>query len=186
MASSAYALFGSSSREGTDLVGTQDPIDGEMVAGLKYDELPDDVRIVIDTYSLDIITMDDTDEDEVREMFLRLQNGTTLKAQERRTAMPGRMRDFIKEIGDHDFFERVAFKDSRYAFDHVAAQMTAIELNGGPCHVRNSHLNKMYEEYQDFDSSCSDARKIRRVLDTLCQIFPEKTPELERYSVISL
>jgi hypothetical protein len=40
------------------------------------------------------VILSDTDEDEVREMLLRRQNGTTLKAQERRNAISGKMRDF--------------------------------------------------------------------------------------------
>ena len=34
-----------------------------------------------------VVILSDTDEDEIREMLLRLQNGTTLKAQQRRNAM---------------------------------------------------------------------------------------------------
>ena len=43
-----------------------------------------------------VVILSDTDEDEVREMLLRLQNGTTLKAQQRRNAMSGKMRDLLK------------------------------------------------------------------------------------------
>jgi hypothetical protein len=64
--------------------------------------------------------------------------------------------------------------------------MAAIELNGGPCHVKNANLNAIYEANRDFDVASSKAKKIRRVLDYLRQAFPDKTPELERYSVISL
>lgn len=163
-----------------------DPVDDEPIAGLHYADLAHTLRLQFDTYSLDVIVLSDTDEDEVREMFLRLQNGTTLKAQEKRNAMPGRMRDFVKNLADHPFFGRCGFKNSRFNFDLVAAQMTAIELNGGPCHIRNSNLTRMYEAQADFDSSSAKARKIRRVLDFLGEAFPEKTPELERYSVISL
>jgi hypothetical protein len=63
---------------------------------MRYEELPDDLRLRFDTYNVNVVIISDTDEDEVREMFLRLQNGTTLKAQERRNAMPGKMRDFVK------------------------------------------------------------------------------------------
>lgn len=119
-------------------------------------------------------------------MFLRLQNGTTLKAQERRNAMPGKMREFVRELAGHAFFENCGFANSRYTFDLVAAQMTAIELNGGPCHVKNASLNAMYEAHCDFDVTSGKAKKIRKVLDYLLQAFPDKTPELERYSVISL
>ena len=60
-----------------------EPIDELAIAGYSYDELPDDLRTQFDVYPLDIVILDETDEDEVREMFIRLQNGTTLKAQEK-------------------------------------------------------------------------------------------------------
>lgn len=163
-----------------------DDIDGVTVAKLKYGQLPEDLRLRFDNYALDVIVLSDTSDDEVREMFLRLQNGTTLKSQEKRNAMPGNMRAFVKDLAKHVFFKSVAFSDSRYTHDLVAAQITAIELNGGPCHVRNSNLNAMYESQVAFEPNGSKAKKIRRVLDFLALAFPAKTPELERYSVISL
>jgi len=163
-----------------------DDIDGVVVKRMHYDDLPEDLRLRFDNYDLDVIILSDTSEDEVREMFLRLQNGTSLKAQEKRNAMPGKMRAFIKDLAQHTFFSRCGFSNSRFTHDLVAAQMTAIELSGGPCNVRNFNLNNMYETQQDFDSTCHKARKIRRVLEYLAQSFTEKTPELERYSVVSL
>lgn len=163
-----------------------DPIEGVDPSKLKYADLPDELRLKFDTYSLDVIVLSDTDEDEVREMFLRLQNGTTLKAQERRNAMPGEMRTFIKSLASHSFFDNCAFSNSRFSFDLIAAQVTALELNGGPCNIKNANLNTMYKVQEDFDSNSGKAKKIRRVLDYLLEIFPEKTPELERFSVISL
>jgi hypothetical protein len=44
----------------------------------------------------------------------------------------------------------------------------------------------MYEEQVDFEPTGPKARKIRRVIEYLAQAFTEKTPELERFSVISL
>lgn len=163
-----------------------DDIDGVVVAKMHYDDLPEDLLHRFDNYDLDVIVLTDTSDDEVREMFLRLQNGTSLKAQEKRNAMPGKMRTFIKDLAQHPFFSRCNFANSRFTHDLVAAQMTAIELNGGPCHVRNANLNAMYEAHQDFDAASLKARKIRRVLEFLAQTFTEKTPELERYSVVSL
>lgn len=168
------------------LAKKSDPIDGEEIQGLKYDDLPDDLRLRFDTYNINVVIVSDTDEDEVREMFLRLQNGTTLKAQERRNAMPGKMRDFIKQLSEHPFFSSCNFSNSRYTFDQLAAQMTLIELVGEPTNVKNADLNKMYETENNFDPTSPKAKKIRRTLDYLKVVFPDKTPELERYSVISL
>ena len=163
-----------------------EPVDNQPIASLKYAGLPDDLRMRFDTYPLDVVVMSETDEEEVREMFLRLQNGTTLKAQERRNAMPGKMRDFVRALAGHRFFANCAFSNSRYTFDHIAAQMALIEIEGGPCNVKNANLNGMYEDHAEFDANGSQAKKIRKVLDFLLKAFPDKTPELERYSVISL
>ncbi len=168
------------------LAKNADDIDGVVVANMHYNDLPEDLRLRFDNYDLDVIVLSDTSEDEVREMFLRLQNGTSLKAQEKRNAMPGRMREFIKDLAQHQFFSRCNFANTRFTHDLVAAQMTAIEINGGPCHVRNSNLNAMYTSHMEFDPASPKSRKIRRVLAYLAQTFTEKTPELERYSVVSL
>jgi hypothetical protein len=133
-----------------------------------------------------VVVLENTDEDEVREMFLRLQNGTSLKAQEKRNAYPGKMRDFVRELVQHPFFLSVGFKDSRFAFDHVAAQLVCLEIQGGPTNVKNADLNRVYELNREFDSKGQVAKAVRRVLDFLASVFPEKTPELERYNVIGL
>ena len=93
----------------------------------KYDELDLDVSTVFDAYPVDVVIVDDAiqndEDDEVRDMFLRLQNGTTLKAQEKRNAMPGQMRDFVKGLAQHSFFANCRFSNKRFTFDQVAAQM---------------------------------------------------------------
>ena len=84
-----------------------EPVNGIVVANKKYSELHMDIATIIDSYNLDFVILDNEDEDEIREMFLCLQNGTSLKAQEKRNAMPGQMRDFIKKVSEHEFFQKV-------------------------------------------------------------------------------
>ncbi len=86
----------------------------------------------LDVYPLYVVVVEDTDEDEIREMFLRLQNGTTLRAQEKRNAYPGKMRNFVRELSKHPFFEKVGFKNSRYTYDLIVAQLVCLEMAGGP------------------------------------------------------
>jgi hypothetical protein len=61
-----------------------------------------------------------------------------------------------------------------------------MELAGGPTNVKDVDLNKMYENNKGFDTKSPEAKSVLRVLNTLNEIFTEKTPELERYNVISL
>jgi hypothetical protein len=163
-----------------------DPIEGEAIVGCSYSELPDELRIRFDVYPLDVVILEDTDEDEVREMFLRLQNGTSLKAQEKRNAFPGKMRVFVHDLAQHPFFTKVGFANARFAHDHVAAQMVLLETQGGPANVKNADLNRMYELNLDFDAKSSLGKAVKRVLEIMAEVFPEKTPELERYNVVAL
>jgi hypothetical protein len=168
------------------LIRNAESIDGYPVAGLKYQELPDELRIRFDTYPLDVVLVEDADEEEVREMFLRLQNGTSLRAQEKRNAYPGRMRDFVRSLASHPFFGSLGFSNSRYTYDLIAAQMVRLELAGGPANVKNRDLNKMYEDGQQFDTSGSDATAVGKTLDLLRSVFFEKTPELTRFNTVAL
>lgn len=162
-----------------------DPINGVEIKNKRYSELDPDITDIIDTYNLDFVILDKTDE-EIREMFLRLQNGTSLKAQEKRNAMPGKMRDFVKSVSSHQFFDKVNFNDSRFTYDLIAAQMCLLAIKGNITNVKDKELNDMYKNNVEFDDNCEQARIVRKILDYLNSMFVSKTPELQRYSVISL
>lgn len=163
-----------------------DPVNGYDVANLNYSDLPMDVATIINSYTLDFVILDNEDEDEIREMFLRLQNGTSLKAQEKRNAMPGKMRNFVKEIAKHDFFNKVNFSNARFTFDLIAAQMCLLCIEKKICNIKDKDLNVMYEEYRSLDVNSSEARTVIKILNYLNEMFKSKAPELKRYSVISL
>lgn len=164
-----------------------DPVDGIEIKGLHYADLDDDIRDKLDSYNLDFVVLDDVSDDEIGEMFLRLQNGTTLKAQEKRNAYPGNMRNYIKELATHQFFlHSVHFKNSRFSHEHVAAQLCLLTINGGICDIKDRHLNEMYLENQTFDVHGDIAKKITKTLNYLYKMFPVLSPELKRYNVVSL
>jgi hypothetical protein len=163
-----------------------DPAKSKNVAGLKFQQLDEDIKDVFEAYELSVIVLREASDEDVEEMFLRLQNGTPLNAAEKRNAMPGEMKLFVRSISAHPFFEVCGFSNHRFAYDHVAAQMILSELNGGICNLKNTDLQKMYKTYQTFDSDSAKAKKVRRVLDFLVTAFPQKTPELKKFNAISM
>ena len=168
-----------------------DPVDGIAIAGKKFSQLDDDLLEELNTYQISVVIVEEAkqtdEEDEIRDMFLRLQNGTTLKAQEKRNAQPGKMRDFVKELAEHSFFSKCKFKNARFTYDHLAAQMVCLEMSGGPASVRDSQLTRMYEANRQFDPNSKVAKKVVRVLDYLDAAFPyENTQDLERYNAINM
>ena len=163
-----------------------DDVNGHVVAEKYYKDLDPEVSDIIDMYNLDLVILDDKTEEEIREMFLRLQNGTSLKAQEKRNAIPSKMRDFVKSVANHNFFYKVDFKDSRFTYDLIAAQMCNLALNGKIVNIKDKDLNDMYWNNLNFDKNCQQAKIIFKILDYLDTMFPSQAPELKRYSVISL
>jgi hypothetical protein len=158
---------------------------GTDLKGKKYDDLPPDAWIELGRFPLTVVELDATDE-EVEEMFVRLQNGTTLRAAEIRNAMPGNMKLFVRELAEHGFFGNCRFSNTRRDYDHVAAQMTRLELEGEPTDVKNTRLEAMYRENQEFDLKSDKAKKVDRVLDYLLTMFPSKSPFLEKYNAVAL
>jgi hypothetical protein len=165
-----------------------DPVDGEEIKDKYYKDLSPKMKKKFTMYPIDVVTVyDSKNEDEIREMFLRLQNGVTLKSQEKRNAMGGHMRDFVINCSKHKFFaEKVGFQDLRLAHQLVAAQMILLELNDGPTDIRNKNLNNMYKDQKEFNASSPEAKKVLRTLDYLNKIFKENTPELKPYYAITL
>jgi hypothetical protein len=163
-----------------------DTVHGHVVAGMNFSELPNDLVDDFQTYELSFVILEDATEDEVEEMFTRLNNGETLTAAEKRNAMPGDMKDFVRELAFHPLFGKVPFKNTRFAFDQVCAQMVCLELAGGPTDTKAKDLKKMYEDYVKFKKNDALARKIKRVLNFLDTSFIDKTPELRRQNLVSL
>ena len=174
-----------------------DVIDEIDCAGKRFEELDDNILDEFNQYQIDVVIVDDAirddNTDEISDMFLRLQNGTPLNAQEKRNAMPGHVRDLARKLGDgHEFFSKCAFSSKRYAYHHVAAQLVCIEREGGePTNISKIYLDRLYIENASnkaFKPGGIINKRINRALEFLCRAFPDagKIPELERYNVINL
>jgi len=163
-----------------------DAVAGREVAGTKYSQLPDEVKDRFDQYELHFVILRDAMQDEVEEMFLRLQNGTTLKAAEKRNAMPGAMGKFVRDLTRHPFFARLPFDNRRFTHDELSAQLMMLELEGAPCDVRGRHLEKMYDDHREFDPESLPAAKARRILGFLARAFPVKRADLKKTVALSL
>ncbi len=95
----------------------------------------------------------------VRDLFIRLQAGTALSAQERRDAWPGELPEFMKDIAGHEhkgegktlFRERIAGKDDMRR--KAAAQMFLAwhrQREGGALPTTDSSaLDELYREMAD-------------------------------------
>ena len=165
-----------------------DPVDGHIIAGQFYEDLNDDLVDQLEAYELSMVTVERAEDQEVEDMFLRLQNGVPLNSAEKRNAISGSIRDFVHEIADSSKFmnSSAAFNNTRYSHDEVIAQMVLIEMHGGPTSIRHTQLKDLYQNHKDFKKDSLTAKRVKRVLHFLRKAFPQKSPELTKVNLISL
>lgn len=149
------------------------------------------------------ITTDNTNE--VRDLFVRLQSGFPLNAQEKRDSYPGQFTDFILSLGGkpaiprypgHDFFQRVLRMkpgQDRGKTRQLAAQIAILFLERrrkGPEHFTDINAKAIDDYYYtnlDFDSDSPSCKRLRDILDTLNQLLGHgKSPKLRAHDAIHL
>jgi hypothetical protein len=151
----------------------------ENLDGKYFDDLSADQQDMIGSFSLTIADIRDASDIEVRELFLRLQEGASLTPPEKRNAMVGNMRDFIHEVAQLPIFLKTTVKNDRFQHADYASHITAMELAAGPTDVKAADLKKMYEVNIDFDLEGAKAKKIKKVLNFMDKVFPDSCNELK-------
>ena len=63
-----------------------DAVQGHQIADKLFEDIHDDLKQELQAYELSIVVVEDAQDDEVEDMFLRLQNGVPLNSAEKRNA----------------------------------------------------------------------------------------------------
>jgi hypothetical protein len=150
--------------------------DSGNLCGKFYKELPKIAQNQFDDYELHIEKCYTDNDDDLRELFKRLQLGTPLNSGERLMAVGGDMHDFVLQLSRHKFFNKmIAVRNSRYAHFTIAAQISLLGVRGiGDMRLRD--LEDFFGNYSSFQSKGSEGKKIRSVIDYLSRVF-EKDSE---------
>ena len=140
------------------------------LGGKRWSELPDDARDRLQLANVTVSKIEDATENEIHELFLRLQRGEPLNAAERRNAMSGPVRDFVADkLATHSLWMETGLRSTRYGLHEHAALILALVLNGGPTALKGADLYRLYED-KDFDPRGQIAYRTLQVLDTVREI----------------
>ena len=150
------------------------------LSGKKFSELPSDVQDQFAIFELNLVEVEDASDLDIRDLFLRLQEGLTLNPVEKRNAMPGKMRDFIADLGEnHRVFPLTFLSKKRFGWHDLAAVVTCLEIAQGPTDVKAPSLTKMYRDNQDFDHNGSVAKKVQQHLRYMEKVLKDRPPEMD-------
>ena len=149
------------------------------LSGQKFSELPSDAQDQFALFDLSLVEVEDATDLEIRDLFLRLQEGISLNPVEKRNAMPGKMRDFIADLGDRQrVFPLTSLSEKRFGWHDLAAIVTCLEMAEGPTDVKAPSLRTMYQDNQNFDGNGSIGKKVKRHLKYMERVLKDRPPQM--------
>lgn len=175
--------------------------------GKDFLSLSEQLQLQLLSAKLSVALISDATDNEIRDLFVRLQSGFPLNPQEKRDSLPGEFTRFILNLGDkpklvgnpgHEFFTdvlrmRPSAKSDRGRSRQLAAQIAVLFLSRrtmGNSHFSDTNTKAIDEYYYtqlDFDASSDDCKRLRKILDKLATLFKDwKGPKLLAHSAIHL
>ena len=143
--------------------------------------------------SLDVVLVQNADEEDVEDLFSRLNNGEPLNAAEKRNAMGGKMCALIRDVAAKAFFSTLPFDNKRYQHYELAVKLLLIEHAESATGAFFSDLKKRYlDRLVTENKSISDASAqglIKRVdaqLALVGRVFGKGDPLLARQAYAPL
>ncbi len=156
--------------------------------GSKFRDLDDYWQEFFKSRSLDVVLVQDADEEDIEDLFSRLNNGEPLNAAEKRNAMGGDMCSLIRDVSEHKFFtQRAAFPNKRYQHYEVAAKVLLIEsteaAGGSPfVDLKKRFLDKMVRDRKVMETKTrlQLQERVTTQLDSVARLFGKHDPMLAK------
>jgi len=145
-----------------------------------YDELHKEWQDIFDSYPLPIIDLKDYNDEEIRDLFRRLQHGKPLIPGEILNAYPGDIVLVMRNLADHKFFKNVvAIKTKRYKHYYISAQLMFLESEGIK-DISPYYIYEFFEKNKNLNTNSKVYSRINKVLNYINDVFQTKTPELRK------
>lgn len=150
----------------------------------KYDELKKGYQQRFDEYPVPIIYLEGYNDEEIRDMFRRLQAGKPLTVGERLNAYAGEIVPTMRTLGNHRFFnDIIPMKLKRYRNYQLAAIFMYLEHDGIK-DISPRNLYEFFTKYWEISTSSNVYRRVVKVLNYLVKAFKKKTGQLDKGSWI--
>ncbi|MEZ5946163.1 MAG: DUF262 domain-containing protein [Hyphomonas sp.] len=156
----------------------------------KYSEFSEEQKEYFRGQTIDVVTILDADEDDIEELFSRLNNGEPLNAAEKRNAMGGNMIKLVRELAKSpELKQSLSFKDKRMSFHEVSAKLVKMEISekdghGIFCDLKKKFLDQMVEKNKGTTEAELEGLKSRvlKNLKVMNKVFSKNDPLLNKQS----
>jgi hypothetical protein len=156
-----------------------------LFGGEVYSSLTRKVADSFDDFEIEYDIIQDATDEELKEFFLRLQEGMSLTSSEKLNAVHSKLRDFCRKTAEHPFFtEVIAVANTRYAHFDIMAKVAAIEVEGIATGLRLEDVKQVFVSHNNFASTSAVAKRIRSALDFLYTAFKNKGALLRTRTIV--
>ena len=153
--------------------------------GIYYRDLTAKDSDSFDDFEIEYDEIEDATEEELKQFFQRLQQGLPLTSSEKLNSVQSNLRDFCRQIVQHQFFQKsIAVADTRFAYFDIAAKVAAIEVEGIGCGLRYEDIKNVFEAQASFSSTSAVANRIKSACDFLALAFPTQEALLKNRTVV--
>ena len=157
----------------------------EILAGLTFDELSKNAQDAILDFSLDICKIEEATDEEIEDMFFRLNNGTPLSKQQKAKAKMGsEWATKIQDLVKHDLItKKASFTPLQIRkADHETALLQTMMLIDPNHELKSISSNDVFAYSQTFKEDAKNkeeiVKKLVDVMDYLDNSFETKEPML--------
>jgi hypothetical protein len=166
-----------------DYLENRFPLDGKIskeFGAKKYENLSEKTREFLNNYKISVEELSEFQNNDLTELFRRLQLGVNLNLGENLNAIEGEMTNFAKNIARNTFFKKkITILDTRNSFLSLACQICLLEILGIQS-VKSKDLKNFLNTYKAFNKNSAEAKKIVEVFRFLEKIFSQdKASELK-------
>lgn len=159
-------------------------------ASAKFSDLTESQREYFNSQTIDVVEVSGADEEDIEELFSRLNNGEPLNAAEKRNAMGGDMTRLIREVAKDDTLVRLLrFNDRRMSYQEVAAKLIRLEMSqndgqGQFSDLKKRFLDNLVKKNKNMQPAEFDGLKSRvsKNIRELYKVFGEKNVLMNKQS----
>ena len=146
------------------------------MGGKYFDDLDSQVQDEFYTYHVNFVELYNHSRDEIKDIFVRHQNGDKLRSAEIRRALPGTLPNIINKLSKKPFFKNknlLSFKNSRSDYTDVCDKALYEISSGQIMTTSHSALKKFYTDKKNISSSDTNVTKLESSLNFLHKAFKD-------------
>ncbi len=148
----------------------------------RYSDLTKNFQDIFDGYPIPVIYLRDYNDEEIRNLFRRLQRGKPLNVGEILNAYAGKIVLSMRTLSKNKFFnDIIAIKPKRYKYYQISAIFLYLEKEEIK-DISPYYLKDFFEKNPNLSTDSTTFSKVVKILNYLTQTFKKKTGELHKVS----